>query len=372
MQVCVWDDESIKFVEMREDDGWQHSAHLKITAETPEESLERGQQHMHDVQSVWVQSFGHRNQSAVFDLLKSADWANLSCLWFREILCAQEMREFAQALRCVPQLQQLNMVVLLEREDEGKAAKVLFDALSSVTLLSALKMGMLGYASVQAFECLCEALNNRKKTLKSLELSSFDFDDIWPVLFARLDTPQLRRLWLWNHTLSESNTESLCKLLEKMPDLEALHVKVADTTALCAFFNAAFRSIRVLQLEMVVPEGIRVASSLSLLDALKRNTRLRELSVPGVWFADVEVSGLLELGFLTELKGQWDGERPPHSLLLLLQRNKSRQLACKRACIALIAVRRSKKACVLLHVEIICMIAKTLLDTQGQNVWDGQ
>ena len=54
----------------------------------------------------------------------------------------------------------------------------------------------------------------------------------------------------------------------------------------------------------------------------------------------------------------------------LLERNKVRHAACKRACVALIAVRRNRGVLKWIAVDVVRMIAMWLWDTRNQSVWD--
>lgn len=208
---------------------------------------------------------------------------------------------------------------------------------------------------------MCDIVCQKHDTLLALDIT---WNNDFVGTFCKcLRAPKLQELRLSSH-LNNVQMRDLCHALDKMAFLRCLHVGIDDDAAVpfASFFRSAFRPIQVLGCSF-----FHVAESevLALLHAVKNNTKLRILEIYKDSFPLVIQSELLEEGYLVKC-----GELGPPLLEHLAGRNKQRHCSCQRACVALIAVCRNKRALKLIGVDVVRMIAMWLWDTRNQSFWD--
>lgn len=365
MLTPIWVDKSISYAAMDEGSGWTQSAFLHITKDTSAAVLESAVPHMSKVQCVRVARLGTNAQCALVQLFRIANLSNLQCLIFEnwDGLFDTDVRDLIALLQCAKHVQQLSVLVKL---DSNEVAKELFDVMATLPLI-AISMAFVSSSASNAGDLFFDILQLKQNELVSLEVQGINCMSVWPAICSRLAGPKLRLLRLYLK-FDAAQMQSVLKSVATMPFLQTLYLNLIKGTVPLAerFFCESFRPIKHLQLSC----GLDVRSSdvVPLFVALRRNTKLRSIAVSQHLFDAVSLSELVEEGYLTDAS-------PLHHikhkrLLQQLQRNRALHNACMRACVALIAARRSKRTLQLVPFDLVRAIAMWLWETRNQKIWD--
>jgi hypothetical protein len=341
---------------------------VRINWGVTNEAFERARECMSNVQYFHVEAM--RSNEPVFTLLEKAAIPNLRALRIDIRLDDQTAVAVANTLRNNPQVEQVQVQLHLQGTSEQTTSSV-FDALSSLPL-TALRLTFWSRLSQRWIERVCVLLQQKRDTLVSFEVDSLTNDECLVNSIVSKGLHGLRRLKLLRfpcRPLDKLRIQDLCKAMESMPHLATLRVCVISATAMTAFFRSSFRPIT--SLEFFDTKTVARAHFIELLNALKKNTRLRSLKLRDHQFQHVIDTGLAEEGFLTKVTEFYPIE-DPRIFESVLNRNKARHTACKRSCVALIAVRRNRGVMKWTPGDIVRMIAMWLWDTRNQSVWDSE
>lgn len=369
---AVWDDEKILYVGMDESTRWIKWDYVRVTGDVTERALSfataSDSNRLECVRNLgfeWSVKDLHLN--ALLPALVGAP--RLRALQISRRLNSTKV--LSEALCKLRRLRQLSCWLDCPKSEYS----MFFRSLHSLPL-RALMLDMSNTTSKQA-EQLCEALSHFSGSLLWLSIVT-DSDDFYSTFCKLLITCRLHHLRVLRfpqtYKVTLSQLEDLRFSLEMMPYLEDFAIAFSDSrpanaeiTVLARFFSVTFRSITRLQLTFnhVSDKSVR-----NLFMQLASNTRLRSLTFMSAYDLrrDLVASGLLSAGWLVELEylyGLHD------DIKIELSRNMERHAACQRTCIALIAMRKLRRA-VLPNVanDLVILIAKQLYEMRNDKLWD--
>jgi hypothetical protein len=365
MRIPVWDGgNDLKFAVMSEGDEWTQSRFVKITESTTLLALQRAHDRMGYVQFVRVQEMKSELLRPLIELLEKSSMPNLRALSVEIMMRVIYAIRMAKALQSAAKLQQLKL--LLTNVDEDKLFASFVNALSLLPL-SSLCLQLFRFPSPKSTDLLVQMLKQKRETFVSLELCTGGRGDVFNTAVCKgLFGMKLRVFRLVSEKLNASQMQDLCKAIEQMPHLETLLVSCKEIATFTKYFSSAsYRPIKFLDCRLT-SKGIADDDVKAFFEAVKRSTRLRALTVANRSQCVLD-SGLLNEGHLIHEIGS----KSAHPRLVpFLERNKARHLACKRASIALIAVRRKQGVLKWIAPDIVRMIAMWLWNTRNQSLWD--
>lgn len=270
--------------------------------------------------------------------------------------------ELASALQHTPQLAQFRLLITSLSEP--------FLSNLSRLPLTALFLGLASETTQEARR-LCETLHSLAPTLRSLELYWADsentaFVSVFLKQFSTRAMQQLETIGIsmFANLLDQSQTADLCQALELMPRLTEIRIGLSTDDAVRAFaaFFRMFRPLRRLELSA---NSYDEEAFLLWFRALRSNTHLQRLTLSGSFpMFPLVSSELAAAGWLNDLQFP-EFTHCPLAVSNHVRDNVRSLSACKRACLVLLAARKSKRALKWVAFDVVVMIAKHLWETRN-------
>lgn len=313
-------------------------------------------------QATQISAAVQSNVVSQLDVLKKL--RKLHFLTVFELLNADGCAALTQTLRNdVPNLRQLRFGVM----DTPVDVAPLFEAIRSLPL-EALYVHCRGGAHVVPYaNHLCSSLLSLR-FLQSLEIFTDSLGFVG-VLAKQLPPSCGQMLRAFSYRGASIDTDDCQLLLQKMPNLRNLMLQVRSLDAATQFFEADFRFVTALHLYFPQLDKAVVQK---LVVALRANTHLQLLGFSTQPATDLTTPPCCDIwndGWLTQTEL---GFQQNDILASVLKRNRARHESCRKTCLAMLTLRKSKKALVIFPYGIVVFMARYLWEMRNQQEWDSK